>query len=118
MMVVPAAPELVRPTPRQRKKRAAIVGGVMDLERKRYWRRATQGVVIIFASLWGVGVSDRVCMEGALTLRVAKYALNVHTDRSQLSCMPNLSSQAQGILRRRRIAVSSVGMADGRERRG
>lgn len=52
-VVVPAAEELVRETPMQTEARARIVWGVTVLERKMYWRRATQGVVIIFASLWG-----------------------------------------------------------------
>jgi hypothetical protein len=50
-VVMPAAPELVRATPIQRERRAKIVGVVMGLERKRYWRRATVGVVRILASL-------------------------------------------------------------------
>ena len=42
---------LVSPTPMQTAARARAVWREMDLERKRYWRRATQGVVMIFASL-------------------------------------------------------------------
>lgn len=43
---------LVRPTPMQTAARARAVWREMDLLRKKYWRIATQGVVIILANLF------------------------------------------------------------------
>jgi hypothetical protein len=42
---------LVSPTPKQTAKRAPAVTRDIVFLRKKYWRIATQGVVIIFASL-------------------------------------------------------------------
>ena len=50
-VVLAEADVLVSPTPMQTAARARAVWRVMDLERNRYWRTATQGVVMIFASL-------------------------------------------------------------------
>lgn len=41
----------VRPTPTQTAARAKVVWRETDLLRNKYWRIATQGVVMIFASL-------------------------------------------------------------------
>ena len=52
-VVVPDAPDpvLVRPTPIQTAVREAMVRPDTDLPKNKYWRRATHGVVMIFASL-------------------------------------------------------------------
>ena len=50
-VVVPAALEFVSETPMHTAARATIVRPATVLPRKKYWRTATQGVVMILANL-------------------------------------------------------------------
>lgn len=65
--VVSAAPVFVRATPMHTLASAAMVRLEMDLPRSTNWMRATQGVVMILASLehW---ISSGVAVQGIITI--------------------------------------------------
>lgn len=74
--VVPAAPLFVSATPIHKLAKAPIVRRVMDFPRKKYWRSATHGVVMILASL-------------SMRKFISSSSKGIHTGKTQLSCTPN-----------------------------